>query len=79
MDIVGYIIEKLLSAQEEDRVQKYVKKHGKPYVAKYAIQSSVQTMFSKWDYGDHHIEKDWYDYEDESMEPKPPKECMLGL
>ena len=31
------------------------------------------------EYGDKHIEKDWYNYEEESVEPLPPLERNVGL
>lgn len=30
-------------------------------------------------YGDHHPEIDWYDYEDEIVEPQPPLERYIGI
>ena len=31
------------------------------------------------DFGDHHPERNWYDYDEEVTEPKPPVEHNVGL
>ena len=49
-------------------------------MAKSAIEQALIAMHSSaFKYGDHHLEKDWYDYEEEVEEPKPPFERYLGI
>ena len=70
MHVVGSILGEILAGQEEDRVVKWVKIVGKPFVAKSAIQNALITMrTSAFVYGDHHPEVDWYDYDEEIAEP----------
>ena len=70
MNVVSGIVAEIMAAQEEDRVVKWVRKVGRQFVAKSAIQSSLMTMHnSAFAYGDHHPEVDWYDYEEEIEEP----------
>mmetsp|Transcript_5071 Transcript_5071/g.6212 ORF Transcript_5071/g.6212 Transcript_5071/m.6212 type:complete len:84 (+) Transcript_5071:57-308(+) len=80
MDVVGSIIELCLQKQEDYRVAKLFKKVGKPYTARAAIESCVvATQTVGKTYYDHHKEANWYDYEEESVEPKPISERMIGL
>ena len=44
MQCAGSILEEILDAQEEDRVLKWVKQVGKPFVAKSAINSALKAM-----------------------------------
>ena len=30
-------------------------------------------------FGDHQLDKDWYNSEEEIEEPKPLKDCMIGI
>ena len=67
-------------AQEEDRIVKWVKQVGKPFVAKSAIESAMITMQNTGKtFGDHHPESDWYNYDEEVEEPPRPIERYLGL
>ena len=80
MHVVGSIVNDILAAQEEDRVVKWVKEIGKQYVAKRSIEEALTTMHNTaFAYGDHHPEVNWYDYEEEMEEPKPPHDPYLGL
>ncbi len=58
-----------------------MQKVGKKYTAKAAIDSTMLSMRTTTNYGDKHLEQvhNWYDYEEESVEPVPIKERMLGL
>ena len=60
---------------------KYVQKHGKKYTAKAAIDLTMLCMRTTSNYGDKHLEheRNWYDYEEETVEPVPPKERSFGL
>ena len=80
MHIAGSILTEILEAQEEDRIVKWVKQVGKPFVAKSAIESALTAMQNTaFTFGDHHPESNWYDYADEIVEPPRPNECYLGL
>ena len=62
------------------RVEQLFQRVGKKFTAKAAINSCMMaTMTSDVKYYDHHKEQFWYNYEEESEEPKPPKERMIGL
>ena len=77
--IVGSILEEIMLRQKEDAIQKYVKLHGKPFVAKAAIQSALNAMRTTKDFGDMHPEKTWYDYDEEVMEPVAPTDSMVRI
>ena len=80
MHIAGSILTEILEAQEEDRIVKWVKQVGKPFVAKSAIEYALTAMQNTGKtFGDHHPESNWYDYADEIAEPPRPNECYLGL
>ena len=52
---------------------------GKKYVTKVVIASAKLTYHTMADYGDHHSEAKWYDYDEEVKEPKAPQESLIGL
>ena len=80
MQCAGSILEEILDAQEEDRVLKWVKQVGKPFVAKSAISSALKAMQNTaFAFGDHHPEATWYDYDEEIVEPQRPFERYLGI
>lgn len=56
------------------------KQVGPLYTARCAIASCmVATHTVGKTYYDIHPESKWYDYAEESEEPKPPKERMFGI
>ena len=78
--IVGSIINEVMARQEEDRIVKWVKKVGKQFVTKSAIEQSLVSMrTTAFVFGDNHPETEWYDYEEEMAEPQQPYERYIGL
>ena len=82
MHIVGSIISEVLKRQEEDAFSKYYAKVGTKYIAKHTCELALTSMRitgTGGGYGDHHQEADWYNYDDEVIEPVPPLERNVGL
>ena len=76
MVIVGKILEEIIEAQNENAIQKFVKRVGKQYVAKEVLALAATTYRITTDYGDRHQEKNLYNYEEEVVEPKPVPESI---
>ena len=79
MMVVGKIIKELIEAQNENAIQKFVKRVGKQYVAKEGMALAVMAYRTTADYGDKHREKDMYNYEDELIEPAPIRDSYMKI
>ena len=77
--VTHHILELVWRKFEQDQQQKRLESLRISHTSKNCLAASLMQTKQALEFGDHHKEASWYNYEEESEEPKGPKENMIGL